>query len=217
MGPWYDRVNFWWLNCLLNNDRDKGHQTVLTKLKHFVFGEPILTSQQDEERLSIPIALAVFASDALSSTAYATEEILLALIGTTYAMQANLLSLPIAAAIALLMAIVVVSYRQVILAFPGGGGTYEVSKERIGPIACQIAGAALLIDYVLTVAVSISAGVAAITSSNIPGITYEMRVPIAIIKKYAGPAKVLPDSLVPRRLMKVINTIRARAIGTRIS
>lgn len=153
---------------------------MITKVKHIIFGEPILTSQQDDERLTIPIALAVFASDALSSTAYATEEILLALIGTTYMMQANLLSLPIAIAIALLMAIVVVSYRQVILAFPGGGGTYEVSKERIGPLACQIAGAALLIDYVLTVAVSVSAGVAAITSSNIPGITYEMRVPIAL-------------------------------------
>lgn len=153
---------------------------MLTRIKHFLFGKPILTSQQESERLSIPIALAVFASDALSSTAYATEEILLALIGTTYAIQANLLSLPIAVAIALLMAIVVVSYRQVILAFPGGGGTYEVSKERIGPIACQIAGAALLIDYILTVAVSVSAGVAAITSSHIPGITHEMSVPIAI-------------------------------------
>ncbi len=153
---------------------------VFSKIKRIILGDPIASHMEEGERLSIPIALAVFASDALSSTAYATEEILLAVVGTTYAMQANLLSLPIAVAIALLMAIVVISYRQVIFAFPGGGGTYEVSKERLGPLACQIAGGALLIDYVLTVAVSVSAGVAAITSAGLPGLTYESRLPIAL-------------------------------------
>lgn len=164
------------LFCPLNNVIDMS----FASLKHFIFGKPIPSSQEENERLSIPIALAVFASDALSSTAYATEEILLALVTTTYALQANLLSLPIAVAIALLMAIVVISYRQVIFAFPQGGGTYEVSKEQLGPIAAQIAGAALLIDYVLTVAVSVSAGVAAMTSSGLPFLTYESRLPIAI-------------------------------------
>lgn len=152
----------------------------LSNLKRVILGEPIASSQQENERLSIPIALAVFASDALSSTAYATEEILLALVTTAFALQANLLSLPIAIAIALLMAIVVISYRQVIFAFPGGGGTFEVSKQQLGPVAAQIAGAALLIDYVLTVAVSVSAGVAAMTSAGIPFLTYENRLPIAL-------------------------------------
>ncbi len=150
----------------------------ITKLKRVLVGTPLASSKEEDERLSIPIALAVFASDALSSTAYATEEILLALVGTMYLAQANFLSLPVAAAIALLMAIVVLSYRQVIKAFPEGGGTYEVSKERIGLSASQIAGAALLIDYVLTVAVSISAGVAAIISSGLVG--HQHRVGLAI-------------------------------------
>src|SRR5690606_72328 len=124
--------------------------------------------RERHERLSIPIALAVFASDALSSTAYATEEILLALVASVaFASQANLPSLPVAVAIAMLMAIVVISYRQVILAFPEGGGTYEVSKDELGVTASQVAGSALLIDYVLTVAVSVSAGVAAITSTGL--------------------------------------------------
>ncbi len=151
-----------------------------SKIKRLILGTPLSSQREKHERLPIPIALAVFASDALSSTAYATEEILIALVATTYALQANMLSLPIAIAIALLMAIVVLSYRQVIQAFPQGGGTYEVSKERLGILAAQVAGAALLIDYVLTVAVSVSAGVAALTSSNLPFFSYGDRVPIAI-------------------------------------
>ncbi len=151
------------------------------KIKRLFLGTPLSSQREKHERLPIPIALAVFASDALSSTAYATEEILIALVATSYALQANMLSLPIAIAIALLMAIVVLSYRQVIHAFPQGGGTYEVSKERLGILAAQVAGSALLIDYVLTVAVSVSAGVAALTSSNLPFLNYEHRVPVALI------------------------------------
>ena len=102
-------------------------------------------NERKEERLTIPLALAVFASDALSSTAYATEEILLAFSGTIVAGMSgftNLLSIPIAFAIGLLMLIVVLSYRQVIKAYPEGGGTYEVSKDYIGLWAGQTAGAA---------------------------------------------------------------------------
>lgn len=158
-----------------------------SQIKRFVLGDPLATHRETSERLSIPIGLAVFASDALSSTAYATEEILLALIGTgllsgqaaIYAQHANLLSLPVALMIGLLMLTVVVSYRQVIIAFPEGGGTYEVSKERLGALASQTAGAALLIDYVLTVAVSISAGVAAITSTGL--LPAEQKVFVAVV------------------------------------
>src|SRR5262249_48119263 len=117
----------------------------------------------------------VFASDALSSTAYATEEILIALftagLVSTAAVAAfisvfGLLAIPVALAIILLMFIVVLSYREVIFAHPSGGGSYEVAKTKLGILPSQIAGAALLIDYVLTVAVSVSSGVANITSTG---------------------------------------------------
>ncbi len=121
------------------------------------------TAQSRHERLSKPTALAVFASDALSSTAYATEEILLVVVlaGTA----ALSYSLPIGIAIAILIAIVVSSYRQTILAYPHGGGAYIVSKDNLGTLPALVAGAALLIDYVLTVAVSVAAGIAAVTSA----------------------------------------------------
>ncbi len=109
------------------------------------------------------IALPVFSSDALSSNAYATEEILLVLLGASAASKH--LVMPIAAAIALLLAIVVISYRQTVRAYPSGGGAYIVSKENLGTAPGLVAAASLLTDYVLTVAVSISAGVLAITSA----------------------------------------------------
>ncbi|MGE0200217.1 MAG: APC family permease [Candidatus Melainabacteria bacterium] len=149
------------------------------KFKRWLVGTPLESSREQHERLSIPIGLAVFASDALSSTAYATEEILIAFMPTVYALQANLLSLPVALSIITLMAIVVMSYRQVIRTYPEGGGTYEVSKEKLGVLPSQIAGAALLIDYVLTVAVSVSAGVAAISSTGL--LPEHMRVFTAVL------------------------------------
>jgi len=152
---------------------------MLNKFKRFIVGNPLASHREHSERLSIPIGLAVFAADALSSTAYATEEILLALTGTAFSAFAPLLAIPVAFSIVLLMAIVVLSYRQVIIAHPTGGGSYEVAKEKLGVIPSQIAGSALLIDYVLTVAVSVSAGVAAITSTGLIG--PDMSVPVAII------------------------------------
>lgn len=148
------------------------------RFKRLVLGNPLASHRERHERLTIPIGLAVFASDALSSTAYATEEILIALVGSSFATQANILSIPVAIAIVVLMIIVVLSYRQVIIAHPSGGGSYEVSKEKLGPIPSQIAGSALLIDYVLTVAVSVSAGVAAITSTGL--LSGEHRVAVAV-------------------------------------
>ena len=134
-------------------------------LKRMVVGRPLATTQMEEQRLPKTIALAVFSSDALSSTAYATEEILfvVAVGGSSLALGLSKL-VPIAIVVAALLAIVIVSYRQVIFAYPGGGGAYVVSKENIGEMASLVAGASLMVDYVLTVAVSISAGVAAIVS-----------------------------------------------------
>ena len=133
------------------------------RLKRVLVGRPIPTSLDQHERLSRVTGLAVFASDALSSVAYATEAILLVLIAAgTVALR---FSLPIALAIAALVAIVVTSFRQSILAYPKGGGAYVVTRENLGRYPSLIAGAALLIDYVLTVAVSVAAGIDAITSA----------------------------------------------------
>src|SRR5499426_3635928 len=135
----------------------------LSRLKRVFLGSPLPTAQSRHERLGRATALAVFASDALSSVAYATEEILLVLIlAGTIALS---YSLPIGIAIAILIAIVVSSYRQTIRAYPQGGGAYIVSKDNLGVPAGLVAGAALLIDYVLTVAVSVAAGIAALTSA----------------------------------------------------
>lgn len=144
----------------------------LHSLKRWFVGTPLPTAQSRHERLGKATALATFASDALSSVAYATEEILLVLIlAGTVALS---YSLPIGIAIALLIAIVVSSYRQTILAYPQGGGAYIVSKDNLGVLPGLIAAAALLIDYVLTVAVSVAAGVAAVTSA-LPSL-YPLRV-----------------------------------------
>ncbi len=135
----------------------------LHKLKRLFVGTPLPTAQSRHERLGKATALAVFSSDALSSVAYATEEILLALVGA--GSVALGFSLPIGLAIALLVVIVVSSYRQTILAYPQGGGSYIVTKDNLGVFPGLVAGAALLIDYVLTVAVSVASGVAAVTSA----------------------------------------------------
>ncbi len=132
-------------------------------LKSILIGRPIETVREKHERLPKTLGLAVFASDALSSVAYATEEILLVLVlaGTTMLHY----SMPIGIGIAALIAIVAISYRQTIHAYPSGGGSYIVAKDNLGINAGLVAAAALLIDYVLTVAVSITAGVEAITSA----------------------------------------------------
>ncbi len=138
-----------------------------TEIKRFLIGRALRTEQAAHERLSKKTALAVFSSDALSSTAYATEEILLVL--AVAAIATNGLSfqyvVPISVGIAALLAIVATSYRQTIHAYPSGGGAYIVAKENLGTTPGLIAGASLLVDYVLTVSVSIAAGVAAITSA----------------------------------------------------
>ena len=136
------------------------------ELKRFIIGRALRTEQAAHERLSKKTALAVFSSDALSSTAYATEEILLVLAVAAAYGQAGAFKyvVPISVGIGVLLVIVAISYRQTIQAYPSGGGAYIVAKENLGINAGLVAGASLLVDYVLTVAVSIAAGVAAITS-----------------------------------------------------
>ena len=136
-------------------------------LKRFIIGRALKTEQAAHERLTKKTALAVFSSDALSSTAYATEEILLVLAVAAAAThgQSFYYVLPVSAGIAMLLAIVAISYRQTIHAYPSGGGAYIVAKENLGTTPGLVAAASLLVDYVLTVSVSIAAGVAAITSA----------------------------------------------------
>ncbi|MBW4626274.1 MAG: APC family permease [Brasilonema octagenarum HA4186-MV1] len=133
------------------------------QIKQFLLGKTLPTSAHAEERLSNAAALAVLSSDALSSVAYATEEILLVLVAA--GSNALGLSLPIAIAIIILLAIVVLSYRQTIRAYPKGGGSYIVARENLGIYPGLVAGGSLMIDYILTVTVSISAGTAALTSA----------------------------------------------------
>lgn len=133
------------------------------KLKRFLIGEPFPTRADIHERLDKVRALAIFASDPISSNAYATEAIMsvLVLLGT----QALRLTLPIALGIMTLVLLVVLSYIQTILHYPDGGGAYTVTKDNMGITPALFAAAALLIDYILTVSVSVSAGIRAITSA----------------------------------------------------
>ena len=134
-------------------------------VKRVLIGTPIATSEEHHHRLRKIVALPVFASDAISSTAYATDEIVLVLTaqaGIGAAAWGYLT--PLAVVVAVLLVIVVVSYRQTIYAYPSGGGSYIVSRENLGETPSLVAGAALLTDYILTVAVSVAGGVLAIQS-----------------------------------------------------
>jgi amino acid transporter len=133
-------------------------------LKRLLVGRPLSSAEQEHQRLSKTVALAVFSSDAISSTAYATEEILRVLVPLA-AMEALDYLIPIAFVVVVLLAIVAFSYRQTIFAYPSGGGSYVVSRENLGVNPSLVAGASLLTDYILTVSVSVAAGVAAITSA----------------------------------------------------
>ena len=131
--------------------------------RRWLIGNPLRTADAPHQTIGKSIGLAVFASDALSSTAYATQEIMFILAAA--GSGALGLVFPISLAIVTLMAIVTISYEQTIHAYPGGGGAYIVARDNIGELPAQVAGAALLTDYILTAAVSISAGVAQISSA----------------------------------------------------
>jgi amino acid transporter len=150
---------------------------MITRLKRILIGEPLSNQRLAHEKIPKWKALAVLSSDALSSVAYATEEILIPL--SIFSVSAMAWSMPVALGIAILITIITLSYRQTIQAYPSGGGAYIVARENLGTRAGLVAGASLLIDYILTVAVSISAGVAAITSAY-PEV-YEYKWLIAVL------------------------------------
>ncbi|WP_243287436.1 APC family permease [Geothrix terrae] len=149
----------------------------MQSLRRILLGRRLSSEETQHTKISNPVALAVFSSDALSSVAYATQEIMASLSSTVgHALGAGALagaagyamfgwSIPVALGIVALLAILAVSYRQTILAYPGGGGAYIVAMENLGDLAALTAGASLLLDYILTVAVSVSSGVAAITAA----------------------------------------------------
>ena len=144
--------------------------------RRWLIGRPLQTADAPKQTIGKAIGLAVFASDALSSTAYATQEIMIILAVAGSGALGNVF--PISIAIVTLMAIVTISYEQTIHAYPGGGGAYIVARDNLGELPAQTAGAALLTDYILTVAVSISSGVAQITSA-FPAL-YPYRVAISV-------------------------------------
>ena len=142
-----------------------GRSVMNGRFKRRMIGTPLATEDEQHQRLGIPTALAVFASDAISSTAYASQEILIVLIPVAGLSVALNQLVPISLIVMVLLVLVITSYRQTIFAYPGGGGSYVVSRENLGENPSLVAGASLLVDYILTVAVSVSAGVAAITSA----------------------------------------------------
>jgi amino acid transporter len=143
----------------------------------WLFGRPLPTADAGHQTIGKAVGLAVFASDALSSTAYATQEILIVLAAAGAAAFAY--GFPVAVAIVILLAIVTISYQQTIHAYPDGGGAYVVARDNLGPLAAQVAGAALLSDYILTVSVSVSSGAAQLASAF--PLLYEHRVSLAVV------------------------------------
>jgi len=145
----------------------------------WLIGRPLPTANVAHETIGKVVGLAVFASDALSSTAYATQEILTVLMVAGTAALGYVF--PISLAIVLLLSIVVFSYVQTIYAYPDGGGSYVVARDNLGELAAQITGAALLVDYTLTVAVSVSSGVAQITSAFPEWFAYRVTIAIGLV------------------------------------
>jgi len=150
-----------------------------TWLQTWLIGRPLPSADAPHQAIGIPVGLAIFASDALSSTAYATQEILVIL--ATAGSAAFGYAFPISVAIIGLLAVVVISYQQTIHAYPGGGGSYIVSRDNLGVLASQIAGASLLTDYILTVSVSVSAGIAQVVSAFPESAPYRSWMAVGIV------------------------------------
>jgi len=147
------------------------------RLKRKLLGQPLHSDELEHQRLGKPTALAVFASDNLSSSAYATEEILHALVPVVGLLAFSLV-MPITIALLVMLALLILSYRETIKAYPSAGGAYLVTRDNFGIVPAQVAGAALLVGYILTVSVSVSAGTAALISSF--DALSPLRVPIAL-------------------------------------
>lgn len=149
-------------------------------LKRILIGQPLSSADEQHQRLSKKIALPVFASDAISSTAYATDEILVVVVlQAGVGLTAFRPLVPIAIVVCVLMAIVVTSYRQTIHAYPSGGGAYIVSRENLGTLPALVAGSSLLVDYILTVSVSVAGGVLAIRTAT--GFDSRWTVPVCLL------------------------------------
>ncbi len=155
--------------------------------KNRLLGRPLHTDQLEHERLGKPTALAVFASDNLSSSAYATEEILHVLV-PVIGLAAFSLVVPITGAMLVVLGFLILSYRQTIKAYPSAGGAYVVTRDNFGPTAAQVAGASLLTDYILTVAVSTAAGTAALTSAfrDLQPYTVQIAIGFVILIAYGN-------------------------------
>ncbi len=151
----------------------------VTRIKRFLVGDPLANEMIQHERIPKWKALAVLSSDALSSVAYATEEVLIPL--AAFSAIAVSYALPIALAIVTLLVIITISYQQTIDAYPSGGGAYTVAKENLGQMAGLVAGASLLIDYILTVSVSVASGVENVASALPWLIPYKAAIGVMVI------------------------------------
>src|SRR5947208_8473910 len=150
------------------------------RIKRRMLGPPLSTAQLPHERLGKPTALAVFASDNLSSSAYATEEILRVLVPAV-GVAAFAMVVPITLALLVVLAFLILSYLQTIKAYPSAGGAYIVTRDNFGLLPAQVAGVALLTDYILTVAVSVAAGTAALGSAFPVLAPYTLEVSVGFI------------------------------------
>ncbi len=187
-------------------------------LKRRLLGRPLVNEQLSEQRLSKRLALGVLAPDGISSSAYGTEEILIELLKGGLAITAFTLILPMTGVILFVMALVVLSYREVVMVYTRVGGSYVVARENLGPRVAQIAAIALLIDYVVTVAVQVAAGTAAVASAvpalNKPDLITVISVGIVILMCYAnlrgireaGRAFAVPTYLFTGSVLAVIIT-----------
>jgi amino acid transporter len=149
-------------------------------LKRRLLGRPLINEQLGEQRLSNPLALGVLAPDGISSSAYGTEEILIELLKGGLAITAFTLILPLTGVVLFVMALVVLSYREVVMVYTRAGGSYVVARENFGPRVAQVAAVALLIDYVVTVAVQVAAGTAAVASAWAP-LNHPLRITVVSI------------------------------------
>ncbi|HEX9623317.1 MAG TPA: amino acid permease [Streptosporangiaceae bacterium] len=185
-------------------------------IKRRLLGPPLVNEQLGEERLSNPLALGVLAPDGISSSAYGTEEILIELLKGGLAIAAFMLILPLTLVVLFVMTLVVLSYREVVKVYTRAGGSYVVARENFGPRVAQIAAVALLIDYVVTVAVQIAAGTAAVASAipalNHPELLKIISIGVVLIMLYgnlrgireAGRAFAVPTYLFTGVMLLVI-------------
>ena len=150
------------------------------RLKNKLLGAPLHTEELEHQRLGKPTALAVFASDNLSSSAYATEEILAHLL-PFIGLAAFMLVVPITIALLVVLGFLILSYRETIKAYPTAGGAYVVTRDNFGILPAQVAGVALLTDYILTVAVSVAAGTAALASAFSAFAPYRVEISLFFI------------------------------------